>query len=247
MQIRPSNAPRAWVTCCPPNPALSLVVTPSAMSAGRSTCWCHWYVCNVVSTVANVLGTSHGLGAGRKVACSACSLVAWMSARRLSPITGSRSCWMKRQQRSIRGSCCTRLWNTTSTPAPSRPLGLLHAHPRTCRFARWCSKPGCDHAVEYPPGGMRDIECRCGHVFCFACGMEPHRPAVCELVRQCVLAERVLCGVACPPNLCWPVCCRTGGMTRTPQSPRTSHGSSPTRRTAPAAETPSRRTRGATT
>lgn len=61
---------------------------------------------------------------------------------------------------------------------------LLYSFVEHNQFARWCSKPGCDHAVEYPPGGMRDIECRCGHVFCFACGMEPHRPAVCELVRQ---------------------------------------------------------------
>ena len=34
---------------------------------------------------------------------------------------------------------------------------------------------------------MRDIECRCGNVFCFACGAEPHRPASCENVHKFVV------------------------------------------------------------
>ena len=48
------------------------------------------------------------------------------------------------------------------------------------RSARWCPRPGCEYAVEYPGGGAIDVCCPCGpFLFCFGCGLESHRPATC--------------------------------------------------------------------
>lgn len=55
------------------------------------------------------------------------------------------------------------------------------------RHLRWCPRPGCDRAAEYKGGGMKEINCRCGYVFCFKCGHEGHRPADCELVDKWLL------------------------------------------------------------
>jgi len=52
------------------------------------------------------------------------------------------------------------------------------------RHLKWCPHPGCDRAAEYKSGGMKEINCRCGYVFCFKCGQEGHRPADCETVEK---------------------------------------------------------------
>jgi ariadne-1 len=54
------------------------------------------------------------------------------------------------------------------------------------RHLRWCPTPSCHRAVEYKGGGMMEIFCHCGSVFCFKCGYEGHRPADCEIVEKWV-------------------------------------------------------------
>ncbi|CEP03701.1 hypothetical protein PBRA_003308 [Plasmodiophora brassicae] len=49
---------------------------------------------------------------------------------------------------------------------------------------KWCPNPDCDKVIENRTGGEVEIECRCGYVFCFKCGLEGHRPCSCELVQQ---------------------------------------------------------------
>lgn len=52
------------------------------------------------------------------------------------------------------------------------------------RSLKWCPSPGCCRAVEYKSGGMKEVSCSCGHVFCFKCENEGHRPADCDLVAK---------------------------------------------------------------
>lgn len=56
------------------------------------------------------------------------------------------------------------------------------------RMVKWCPAPGCNHAIELsevPSGtGTSEVECKCGHVFCFNCQEEGHRPADCTMVQK---------------------------------------------------------------
>jgi ariadne-1 len=47
---------------------------------------------------------------------------------------------------------------------------------------RWCPSPGCSFAADYPNLGIKEIKCKCYFMFCFACGEEAHRPALCDVV-----------------------------------------------------------------
>jgi ariadne-1 len=47
---------------------------------------------------------------------------------------------------------------------------------------KWCPNPKCNHAVYFEAGGQIDIECVCGHRFCFSCLEEAHSPCPCHLV-----------------------------------------------------------------
>eukprot|EP00808_Paulinella_micropora_P022604 g48515.t1 len=47
---------------------------------------------------------------------------------------------------------------------------------------KWCPRPGCGHAVEYPALSSIEVACSCGEKFCFACGRVSHVPAPCDLV-----------------------------------------------------------------
>ena len=80
------------------------------------------------------------------------------------------------------------------------PPVAVHLH----SYARWCPRPGCLNSVEYPPGGVRDITCKCGHEFCFNCSTEPHRPASCDTVKQYEWRRLTakLCQVAAPISCC---------------------------------------------
>jgi len=50
---------------------------------------------------------------------------------------------------------------------------------------KWCTSPsGCPLACEYQNGEICDIRCLCGHVWCWGCGEEAHRPATCKTVGQ---------------------------------------------------------------
>ena len=53
------------------------------------------------------------------------------------------------------------------------------------RSAKWCPRPGCQFAIEYPGGGVIDVCCPCGpFVFCFGCSHEAHQPASCSDVAR---------------------------------------------------------------
>jgi len=56
------------------------------------------------------------------------------------------------------------------------------------RLTTWCPAPGCVNvaALSEAPSqmGAADVKCKCGHVFCFRCQEEAHRPADCEMVRR---------------------------------------------------------------
>jgi ariadne-1 len=53
------------------------------------------------------------------------------------------------------------------------------------RRVKWCpSAPHCGRAVRVNGDPHCDISCLCGVQFCFACGMEPHSPATCEMKRS---------------------------------------------------------------
>ncbi|KAJ3213366.1 hypothetical protein HDU67_002948 [Dinochytrium kinnereticum] len=54
---------------------------------------------------------------------------------------------------------------------------------------KWCPAPNCEFAVEckVPSTALQEIvptvKCRCGHKFCFGCGLLDHQPCVCHLVK----------------------------------------------------------------
>lgn len=48
---------------------------------------------------------------------------------------------------------------------------------------QWCPAPGCGLLAMYSGGGAKDVACKCGHEFCFACLREAHRPADCEAAK----------------------------------------------------------------
>ena len=57
----------------------------------------------------------------------------------------------------------------------------------TSKYVRWCPGPGCALAVRSRPGSRPyEVPCRCGHVFCFRCGEDAHRPASCDTARAWV-------------------------------------------------------------
>ena len=53
--------------------------------------------------------------------------------------------------------------------------------------AKWCPAAGCGRAVELGAGeevAAAEVECGCGHAFCFGCLEETHRPLDCGLVKE---------------------------------------------------------------
>lgn len=48
---------------------------------------------------------------------------------------------------------------------------------------KWCPGRGCGLAVAASSSGEASVSCACGHVFCYGCGEEAHRPVTCETVR----------------------------------------------------------------
>ncbi len=49
---------------------------------------------------------------------------------------------------------------------------------------RWCPSPKCDRAIQYDVGGAIDVDCICGHRFCFGCLEEAHAPCPCFVVKK---------------------------------------------------------------
>eukprot|EP01138_Halocafeteria_seosinensis_P001560 gb/GECG01001598.1/.p1 GENE.gb/GECG01001598.1/~~gb/GECG01001598.1/.p1 ORF type:complete len:610 (+),score=98.56 gb/GECG01001598.1/:1-1830(+) len=50
--------------------------------------------------------------------------------------------------------------------------------------AKFCPAPNCPYMSLYSGGGAYDVLCRCGHMYCFACLEDAHRPAVCRDVKK---------------------------------------------------------------
>ncbi|KAK9721206.1 hypothetical protein K7432_003600 [Basidiobolus ranarum] len=55
---------------------------------------------------------------------------------------------------------------------------------------RWCPAPNCEYAVSchIPHTSLSSVVptvvCKCGHTFCFGCGVADHQPCICALVKQ---------------------------------------------------------------
>ena len=49
---------------------------------------------------------------------------------------------------------------------------------------RWCPAPNCIYISDFPALGIHEIYCKCGYVYCFACGEEAHRPTLCRLMKE---------------------------------------------------------------
>ena len=46
---------------------------------------------------------------------------------------------------------------------------------------RWCPNAGCIFFAQNPSLRAVDIQCKCGTLYCFKCGLESHRPVICEM------------------------------------------------------------------
>lgn len=91
---------------------------------------------------------------------------------------------------------------------------LLRSYVDSSTNVKWCPAPGCAFAVvmdswrtgpsSFAPrsnsGGRMnsgsgnymsaDMECKCGHWFCWNCLEEPHRPVVCDVVKRWLVKNR---------------------------------------------------------
>jgi ariadne-1 len=47
---------------------------------------------------------------------------------------------------------------------------------------KWCPTPDCGICVRVPGHSMKEIECECKKIFCFACSLEGHRPCDCTMI-----------------------------------------------------------------
>ncbi|KAI9020516.1 hypothetical protein DFJ74DRAFT_673498 [Hyaloraphidium curvatum] len=67
---------------------------------------------------------------------------------------------------------------------------LLRTYVDDNEFYRWCPAPNCEYAVEchVPQAQLTSVvptvTCKCGHRFCFGCGLPDHQPCVCFLVKK---------------------------------------------------------------
>ncbi|KAK7202999.1 RING finger protein [Myxozyma melibiosi] len=55
----------------------------------------------------------------------------------------------------------------------------------------WCPAPNCEYAVKCDDVSAKDltsvvptVTCKCGHRFCFGCGLPDHQPSICALVKK---------------------------------------------------------------
>eukprot|EP00122_Pirum_gemmata_P005883 Pgem_evm1s5371 len=49
---------------------------------------------------------------------------------------------------------------------------------------RWCPAPDCDNASEVVVVEAKPVTCTCGHVYCFNCGEDDHRPLTCPIIKR---------------------------------------------------------------
>ncbi|XP_072399910.1 E3 ubiquitin-protein ligase ariadne-1-like isoform X1 [Diabrotica undecimpunctata] len=52
------------------------------------------------------------------------------------------------------------------------------------RLLRWCPSPDCNYAIKVSYVDSKPVACRCGNVFCFACGESWHDPVKCLLLKK---------------------------------------------------------------
>ncbi|EDW62442.1 potential E3 ubiquitin-protein ligase ariadne-1 [Drosophila novamexicana] len=52
------------------------------------------------------------------------------------------------------------------------------------QLLRWCPSVDCTYAVKVPYAEPRRVHCKCGHVFCFACGENWHDPVQCRWLKK---------------------------------------------------------------
>lgn len=73
----------------------------------------------------------------------------------------------------------------TSVPSKEKYIKLLSDNFISLNpMFRFCPAPGCSFIAEYSNMSVHEIQCNCGHFFCFSCGEESHRPANCEIVKE---------------------------------------------------------------
>jgi len=58
------------------------------------------------------------------------------------------------------------------------------AYADNSKSLRWCPAPDCDYGAEVESVGVKCIECPCGWMYCFRCGLEDHRPCDCPLALE---------------------------------------------------------------
>lgn len=51
-------------------------------------------------------------------------------------------------------------------------------------YTKWCPGPGCNLATVYKKNYCREVTCTCGHIWCFNCRSDAHRPLTCELLKM---------------------------------------------------------------
>lgn len=52
------------------------------------------------------------------------------------------------------------------------------------QLLRWCPSVDCTYVVKVPYAESRRVHCKCGHVFCFACGENWHDPVQCRWLKK---------------------------------------------------------------
>ena len=49
---------------------------------------------------------------------------------------------------------------------------------------RWCPAPNCSNAIKAQYFDAQQVQCTCGHVFCFGCGELWHDPVKCKWLKK---------------------------------------------------------------
>jgi hypothetical protein len=78
-------------------------------------------------------------------------------------------------------SISTAVHNCSQLLTDSSSLDKYHylvakAFVRDNRCVKWCPAPGCQFALKLGYQAARNVTCRCGHTFCFACSQAKHNP-----------------------------------------------------------------------
>jgi len=61
---------------------------------------------------------------------------------------------------------------------------MATAYADTSKSLRWCPAADCEYAAEVASMAARAIECNCGWMYCFKCGLEDHRPCDCDVAKE---------------------------------------------------------------